>query len=63
MNYTTKFNFFIFSHPFEVPSAKLDTAQHWSSIGKNVPEDRWPILCRCWNDNSGMQLVADSGQN
>ena len=45
------------------PSAKLYTAQHWSSIGKNVAEDRLPISCRCWNDNSGMHLAANAGPN
>ena len=43
------------------PSAKLDTVQHWPSIGKNVAEDRLPILRRCWNDNSDLHLVANSG--
>ena len=44
-------------------SAKLYTGQHWPSIGKNVTEDRLPISCRCWNDNSGMYLAANSGIN
>ena len=26
-------------------------------------EDRLPISCRCWNDNSGMHLAANSGPN
>ena len=26
-------------------------------------EDRLPISCRCWNDNSGMHLVANVGPN
>ena len=42
------------------PSVKLDTAQHWLSIGKNVAKDRLPI---CSNDNSGMHLAANSGPN
>ena len=32
-------------------------------IEKNVAEDRLPISCRCWNDNSGMDLAANSGPN
>ena len=46
-----------------IPIAKLDTAQHWPSIGKDVAEDRLPISCRCWNNNSSMHLVANSGPN
>ena len=42
---------------------KLDTAQHWPSIGKNVADDWLPISCRCWNDNSDMYLMANSGPN
>ena len=26
-------------------------------------EDRLPISCRCWNNNSGMHLAANSGPN
>ena len=26
-------------------------------------EDRLPISCRCWNDNSGMHLAANAGPN
>ena len=26
-------------------------------------EDRCPISCRCWNDNSGMHLASNSGPN
>ena len=26
-------------------------------------EDRLPISCHCWNDNSGMHLAANSGPN
>ena len=48
---------------FQSPSANLDTAQYWPSICKNVAEDRLPISCRCWNDNSGMHLAANSGPN
>ena len=48
---------------FLVPSAKLDTAQHWLSVGKNVAEDRLPISCRCQNDNTGLYLAASSGPN
>ena len=43
-------------------SAKSDMAQHWLSIGKSVAEDRLPISCRCWNDNSGMHLAVNSGR-
>ena len=46
-----------------VPSAKLDTAQHWPSIDKSVAEEWLPILRCCWNDNSGMHLVANAGPN
>ena len=45
------------------PSAKLDTAQHWPSIAKNIAKDRLPILCLCWNCNFDMHLVANSGPN
>ena len=45
------------------PSLKLDTTQHWASIGKNVAEDRLPISCCCWNDNPGMHLAANPGPN
>ena len=31
-------------------SAKLETAQYWLSIGKNVAKDRLPISYRYWND-------------
>ena len=48
---------------YEDPSAKLDTAQHWPSIGKNVAQDRLLISCPCWNDNSGMHLTSNSGPN
>ena len=39
-------------------SAKLDTAQHRISIGKNVAEDGLPISCCCWNDNFGVQTAT-----
>ena len=45
------------------PSAKLNPAQPWPSIGKIVAEDRLPISGRCPNDNSGMHLAANSGPN
>ena len=45
------------------PNVKLDTAQDWPSIVKNFAEYRLPISCRCWNDNSGMHLAANSGPN
>ena len=47
----------------DLPSAKLDTAQHWPSIGNFFAEDRLPILCRCWNYNSGIHLVDNFGPN
>ena len=50
--------FIISSHN---PIAKIDTAQYWPSIGKYVAEDRLSISCRCWNNNSGMHLAANSG--
>ena len=54
----------IFSiHKNGFPSAKLDTAQDWPSIGNIFAEDRLPISCRCWNDNSGRHLAANSGPN
>ena len=34
-------------------------AQHCQKFA----EDRLSILCRCWNDNSGMHLAANSGPN
>ena len=42
---------------------KLDTTQDWAKIDKNVAEDRLPVSCRCWNDNSGMHLAVNCGPN
>ena len=47
----------------KVPSANIDLAQHWPSIGKIFAEDRFSISCRCWNDNSRMHLEANIGPN
>ena len=55
--------FLLINFYFADPSAKLDTAQHWPSIGKNFSEDRLPISCHYWNDNFGMHLAATSGPN
>ena len=47
----------------------LDTSRYFrygptlAQHRQKIAEDRLPISCHCWNDNSGMHLVANSGPN
>ena len=45
------------------PKCKVRYGTTLAQHRQKFAEDRLPISCRCWNDNSGMHLAANSGPN
>ena len=46
-----------------LPKCEIRYGPRLAQHRQKIAEDRLPISCRCWNDNSGMHLVANAGPN
>ena len=46
-----------------IPKCEIRYGPTLGQHRQKFAEDRLPISCRCWNDNSGMHLAANAGPN
>ena len=48
---------------FPLPKCQVRYGPTLAQHRQKFSEDRLPISCRCWNDNAGLHLAANSGPN
>ena len=46
-----------------IPKCEIRYGPTLAQHRQKFAEDRLPISCRCWNDNSGIHLAANAGPN
>ena len=57
------YTFWISSESENSPKCEVRYGPTLAQRRQKFAEDRLPISCRCWNDNSGMHLAVNSGPN